>query len=130
MVVNFSSPVTFSAASASAGTVAGTSVSGNTVTVNLTNVPDAQTISINLQGVNDGARIADVTIPMSVLLGDTTSSGEVNSADISQAKANSGQAPTAETFRTDVTVNGIVNGSDVSLVKSKSGASLGAAAKR
>ena len=61
---------------------------------------------------------------MSVLLGDTTGNGSVNSLDVSQVKAQSGQTPTNSNFRTDVNVNGSINASDVALVKSSSGASL------
>ena len=71
-----------------------------------------------------GARNGDITIPMGVLLGDTTASGTVNAGDVSQTKAQSGQVLGAGNFREDVTVNGTLNASDVSLVKSNSGNAL------
>ena len=99
-------------------------MTGSVVTVNLTNVSNAQTLTIHLLTVSDGTNTANVDIPMSVLLGDTTANGSVNSSDISQTKAQSGTVPTASTFRTDVTVNGLINSSDISTVKSKSGTAL------
>ena len=58
---------------------------------------------------------------MGVLLGDTTANGTVNSSDIGQAKANSGQTTTSANFRTDVTANGVINSSDIGTVKANSG---------
>ena len=99
-------------------------ISGGVATVDVSNVADAQTITVTLKNVNDGIHLGDVTIPMSVLLGDTTGNGSVNSSDVSQVKAQSGQTTTNSNFRTDVNVNGSINASDVALVKSSSGASL------
>ena len=109
--------------------VSSTTVSGNTVTVNLTGVPNAQTITINLIGVSDGTNTGNISIPMSLLLGDTTASGGVNSTDVGETKANSGQAANGANFRTDVTVNGLINSSDVSVVKAQSGTALPATAQ-
>ena len=99
-------------------------VSGGVATVDVSSVADAQTITVTLKNVNDGIHLGDVMIPMSVLLGDTTGNGSVNSSDVSQVKAQSGQTPTNSNFRTDVNVNGSINASDVALVKSSSGTSL------
>ncbi len=107
-----------------AGNPATTSISDNTVTVNCISVPNAQTIAINLLGVNDGVTVGDVSIPMAVLPGDTTADGSVNSADISQTKSKSGQVVDGSNFRNDVTVDGNLNSADISLVKSKSGTAL------
>jgi hypothetical protein len=111
-------PVTVSAGSASA------TFSGNQVSVNLTGVPNAQTISITLHGVTTGGATGNVVIPMGVLLGDTTADKSVNSADIGQTKAQSGHAVTTSNFREDVTVDGSINSADIGLVKSKSGTAL------
>jgi hypothetical protein len=126
VVVTFAVPVTLSSANVSSGTgsLSSTTVSGNQVFVNLTGVANAQTIAITLVNVNDGTNTGNVTIPMSVLLGDTTANGSVNSSDISQTKAQSGTVASSSNFRTDVTVNGLINSSDISTVKSKSGTAL------
>jgi hypothetical protein len=130
VVITFAGPVTIGSATTSGGgMVSSTTVSGNTVTVNLTNVPNAQTITINLISVSDGTNTGNISIPMSVLLGDTTASGGVNSTDVGETKANSGQAANGANFRTDVTVNGLINSSDVSVVKAQSGTALPATAQ-
>jgi hypothetical protein len=96
-------------------------VNGSAVTVPLTNVANAQTITITLFDVHQGASAGDVAVQMSVLVGDTTGNGSVNSTDVSETKALSGAAVAS---RNDVVVNGVVNSSDISLVKASSGTSL------
>jgi hypothetical protein len=126
IIVTFAAPVTVISASVTQGTgsVSSVTTSGNDVIVDLTGVTNAQTIAITLFGVNDGTGGANVVVPMSVLLGDTSANGSVNSSDVSQTKAQSGTAASATNFRTDVTLNGVINSSDVSVVKSKSGTAL------
>jgi hypothetical protein len=50
------------------------------------------------------------------LLGDTTANGLVNSSDISQTYAQSGQPVTSSNFREDVNTNGLINSSDIAIV--------------
>ena len=103
-------------------------VNGAVVTVPLTNVANAQRLTITLFGVSDGVSTGDVAVPLSVLAGDTTADEAVNSADISQTKSQSGQpvnnAQGTSNFRQDVTVDGFINSADISSVKSKSGTAL------
>src|SRR6202011_1727393 len=94
------------------------------VTVNLTKVTNAQTLTITLTNVSDGTNTGNVSLPMAVLAGDTTGNGRVNSSDISQTQSQSGQPVTAANFREDVTVNGLINSSDISFVQSQSGMAL------
>ena len=61
--------------------------SGNEIIVDLSNVANAQTIIVNLIGVSDGVVSDDVAIPMTVLIGDTSSNGSVNASDLSKAKS-------------------------------------------
>jgi VCBS repeat protein/dockerin type I repeat protein len=96
-------------------------VSGNVVTVPLTNVTNAQTITVKLNGVNGAT---DVTIPMSVLIADSSANGSITATDVSQTKAQVGQLVTTENFRTDVNASGSISGTDVSLVKSKIGTAV------
>jgi hypothetical protein len=126
VVITFGGPVTFSSAQMTQGTgsVSNTNTNGNQVFINLTGVTNAQTIQVTLLSVNDGNTTSNLTIPMSVLLGDTTADGAVNSADISQTKAQSGRVVTGSNFREDVTVDGSLNSADISVVKSKSGTAL------
>jgi hypothetical protein len=130
IVVTFAVPVTVTnaiAVPATGGTasVVGTPIiNSNQVTVNLTNVSNAQRFNVNLIGVNDATTTRDISVPMAVLIGDTTGNGAVNSSDIAQTQSQSGQAVTANNFREDVTVNGLINSSDIALVQSKSGTAL------
>ena len=100
------------------------SISGAVVTIPLTNVTNAQRIMVKLSGVSDGMATGDVTIPMGILIGDTSGNGTANASDVSQTKAQSGAAVTGSNFRTDVNANGSINASDVSAVKARSGTSL------
>ncbi|MEP6810069.1 MAG: fibronectin type III domain-containing protein, partial [Chthoniobacterales bacterium] len=124
--ITFPAPVTLASATVASGTgtVSSSSVNGNTVFVNLTGVTNAQTIGVKLVGVRMGSNFGDVSIPMALLLGDVTASGNVNSSDVGQAKANSGLTTDETNFRTDVTVNGVINSSDVGVIKSQSGTML------
>jgi hypothetical protein len=139
LIVTFPSPVTINGspqAQVTTGTgqigTGGTSNGGvvsldqtkTIVTVPLTSVANAQRIVVTLFSVSGGANTNNVTIPMSVLLGDTTANGAVNSSDIAQTQSQSGQPVNSSNFREDVTVNGSINSSDIALVQSKSGTAL------
>jgi hypothetical protein len=125
IVATFNGPVTVGSVAVTTGTGAATfGTAGSVCTINLTGVTNAQRLGVTLSNVTVGARNGDITIPMGVLLGDTTANGNVNAGDVSQTKAQSGQPVGASNFRTDVTVNGTINASDVSLVKGNSGTAL------
>lgn len=101
--------------------------SGNTVTIPLTNIANAQTINIRINGVNSAgadAPATDFTIPMSVLIGDTNANGTVNATDVAQTKGGLGHAVDATNFRSDVNANGALNATDAAIVKQNSGISL------
>ena len=123
VVWTFSAPATVGSAACD-GMPAVTSTSGNDVTVNCSGVPNAKVVNVTLNGVTVGPSSGNVTIPMAVLVGDTTANGAVNSSDISQTKAQSGQTVTGANFRQDVTVSGSINSADISFVKSRSGSAL------
>ena len=127
--VTFAAPVTVTNVvttpqSGGTGSVSNFTVNGTTVTINLTNVSNAQTLAINVLGVNDGTTFGDVTVFMGVLAGDTTANRAVNSSDIAQTQSQSGQPVTASNFREDVTVNGAINSSDIAFVQARSGTAL------
>ena len=138
MVVTFSGNVTVtgspqaqvtlgSGCVGSGGTCTGNvSVSGNTVTVPLTNVANVQTINVRINGVNGAADVpaTDFIIPMSILVGDTNANATVNAADVSQTKSRIGQTVDATNFRSDVNANGSINAADTAIVKQNSGTSL------
>ena len=127
LVFTFPSAVTFTGAAVTigAGSVSGSSGSGTpTVTVNLTNVTNAQRITVMLSAVSNGTSTGDIGVQMGVLIGDTNGNGSVNSTDVSQTKLQSGQAVTGANFRNDINFNGTITASDVSAVKLKTGTAL------
>jgi hypothetical protein len=99
-------------------------VNGYTITVPLTNVANAQTINVRLNGVTDGVGYGDIVIPMSRLLGDVTPNGGVTASDVGATKAEAGQPITTANFRADVAATGAINATDISVVKSATGSSL------
>ncbi len=135
LVVTFSAPVTVTGdtqAQVTSGDVgsAGKSnggavtVSGSSVTVPLTNVANAQTLNVTLNGVTDGSGYGNLVIPMSVLVGDVNASGGVSSTDVGQVKAQVSQTVAAGTFRADVNASGAINSTDVGIVKAATGTEL------
>jgi hypothetical protein len=100
--------------------------SGNTMTVNLTNVTNAQRLTIYLSNVTDNFAqvLPDTAVNMGVLLGDTNGNGSVSSSDVAQTKAQSGQPVTGSNFREDVNANGTISSTDVAIVKSEVGTAL------
>ncbi len=96
-------------------------INGNTVTIPLTNVVNAQTINVTLFGVNGGGNLV---IPMGVLEGDTNGNGAVNAADVSFVKAHLGQGVSSSNFRADVNANGLIDASDICVTKSLVGSGL------
>jgi len=96
------------------------------MTINLTGVTNAQTITVSLTNLTDSFSqvLPSVALGASFLVGDTSGNGSVDSSDIGQTKAQSGNTVTASNFREDVNENGSINASDVSLVKSRSGTAL------
>ena len=130
IVARFAAPVTVTAATVTPGSGGTASVSGvpvvsgNTVTVNLTNVSHAQKIMLNLIGVNDGSNTENISVPMGVLIGDTTGNQRVNSTDVSEVKLHSGAPVAPSTFRRDVAVSGSINSTDLSMVKATAGSAI------
>jgi hypothetical protein len=128
--VNLSAPgrASVTQGSASIGAVA-VGPNLNQVTVNLSNVTNAQHLIVTLANVQNSSHtiLPSVAARMDALVGDTTANGFVNSSDISQTQSQSGQPLTSSNFREDVTVNGAINSSDISLVQSLSGTALPAA---
>jgi hypothetical protein len=128
LVLTFGSPVTYGGATVTSIdglTTATPSTAGNTVTIDLTAVADAQVLGVTLSAVNDGmGNLGNINIPMGVLLGDTTGDRQVNSADVGQTKSQSGNTVSGSNFRQDLNLDGNVNASDVGLVKSRTGNAL------
>jgi hypothetical protein len=119
VVFTFASPVTFSSITATPGaggtaSVASTFGAGTSqVTVNLTNVSNAQTLTINLNGLSSGGDTATIAWPMSVLFGDVTASRRTDAGDVTAVRNQTVSIPTASTFRADVDVSGRIDAGDV-----------------
>jgi hypothetical protein len=128
VLISFANAVSVGSASVASSDgqamVSGFSVNGPVVTVNLTHVTNAQTITISLNSVGDGTNTGNISLPVGILLGDTNNDREVNSGDTSQTKAQSGQVLSTANFREDVNVDGDINSGDTSVVKAKSGTAL------
>jgi hypothetical protein len=94
--------------------------------VNLTGVTTDQNLVVSLSNISDldGNLLAGVSVPISVLVGDTNADRFTDAVDVSQTKSQSGKAVTNANFREDVNVDGFIDAVDVSLVKSKSGTAL------
>jgi hypothetical protein len=103
-------------------------VKGNIVTVPLTNFANAQTIVVRLNGVNSALApdrpSTDVSISMSLLIGDANGNGTVNAADVALCKSRLGQPVDATNFRSDVNANGAINSGDVAITKANLGTGL------
>ncbi len=128
-VITFSNAVVSGNASVTSGSgnVTGSpTFSGNTMTVNLTGVSDAQQITVTLSNVTDcfGSVLPDSMVTAGMLIGDTNANGAVNSGDVAQTKSQIGQPVSATNFRSDVNTSGSINASDVSIVKSEIGNGL------
>ena len=102
------------------------SVSGNMVTVPLTNIADIQVINVQINGVNGASDepAVNVTIPMGFLTGDVNGNRVVNSTDVAQTKSQVGQNVGSGNFREDVNASGTITATDVSIVKSDVGHAL------
>ncbi len=124
IVISFAAPITAvqsaTVTPAAAGSVSGDPViSGNQVTVNLTGVTNAQTLSINLLGVSDGSHSGNITIPMSVLLGDVNTDGKVLNGDVGIVKSQVNNPVTLSNFREDVNADGNILNGDVGITKAQ-----------
>ena len=126
LVFTFTNNVSVQNASVTAGigNVTNFVVVGNVVTVSLTGVANAQTVTVTLSNVSDGTNTSDVEGAMSVLIADTNHDKFVDAIDTSQTKSQTGNAVTTSNCREDVNADGFIDAVDVSLVKSKSGTAL------
>jgi hypothetical protein len=125
IVVTFANPVTVGSATVTGAGAATVSTAGTTVTVNLTNVTNAQRMAVTLSNVSDGTNLGNIVIPMGVLLGDVGGNGSVTGSDVSQTKAAAAAGTVdATSFRADININGTINATDVSIDKAASGTAL------
>jgi hypothetical protein len=130
MVFTFTGPVT-SCGTPSTGTV---TPSGNTCTVNLTNVPNAQYTTVTLTGVSvptacPAPFVGNVSGTMGLLIGDVNGDapnapGLVDSGDVFLVRQQTGQTTTSSNFRKDINASGLIDSGDVFLTRQKTGTQL------
>ena len=126
MVITFNNIMVSGSASVTSGigSVAGSpGFSGNTMTVELTGVADAQRIIVTLTGVTDNSAqvLPDTPISMNMLIGDTTGNKAVTASDVAQTKSRLGLPVGVGNFRADVNVSGTITASDLAQVKANLG---------
>lgn len=127
IVFIFTNEVVSGNATVTAGSVSGNPVlSGNTMTANLTGVPDGQNVTVTATGVTDtfGQTLPNASVTAGSLAVDVNQNRSVNSSDISMTKSQLGQDVTSTNFTADVNANGNINASDVSIVKANIGNAL------
>jgi dockerin type I repeat protein len=130
VVMTFAAPVSgvggaYVTSGAGSAAVAGSN--GSTVSVDLTGVDNAQTITITLTDVNVGGTVANAAVSMSVLIGDINQSGRVDSGDVFLVQQANGKAlpPAGGTdFKNDVNASGRVDSGDVFLVRKQNPSSI------
>jgi hypothetical protein len=142
LVLNFATPVTLlgtpqaevisgtgtvGSSGASNGGVA--TVSDNVITLPLTNVTNAQALTVRLNAATNGGPVGDIVIPLKLLIGDTNGDSVVNSGDAIQTRSRAGQAASATTFRSDVNTDGFINSGDSIAIRARSGTSVSGAAE-
>ena len=96
--------------------------------VNLTGVVcNSHDIGITLVGVHDtlGSTLANTTVAMGLLRGDTNNDRFVNAGDALQTRSRAGQAADATNFRSDVNTDGFINSGDTLIVRAASGTTIG-----
>ena len=79
---------------------------------------------MDLIDLKEGSGTETVSGPRTVLVGDTTGNGFVNSSDVVQTKSQSGHPVTVSNYREDVTANGTIDSADIALVKSFAGTGI------
>jgi hypothetical protein len=127
VVFTFPVPVTLTSASITSGngTVNSTTISGNTVTVNLTASPGPQKIVIKLSAVNDNAgNTGDISWPFDVLIGDVNANRSVTTGDVTAVQGAVGATAGPSNFRNDLNLNGTVTTGDVVVAQGKVGGQL------
>jgi hypothetical protein len=128
LVFTFSNDITSGSASVNGGgTVANTSFSGSTMTVNLSGVPNAQQTVVTVSGVTDnfGQTMPDTAVTAAFLTGDVNGDRSVNTGDTLQTRNRSGQGTDTTNYRFDVNLDGSVSAGDAIIVRGRSGTSVG-----
>lgn len=112
---------------ASCGMVAGTSIAGNKLIVNLNRATcNEQNVTLTLNNVMDVNQdtLASASVTIGFLLGDVDGDGAVAQNDYQATKADQGQSTDTTNFREDIDANGMVDKKDARTVKQQIGTAL------
>jgi hypothetical protein len=94
-------------------------ISGNTITVTLTGIPDNKRVTVQLSGING---FGNASVSMGFLVGDVNGSGKVNGADISAIKARASATPvTLSNYLLDLNQSGTIDAIDITMAKARAG---------
>lgn len=128
IVLNFDKNIASANVAVTAGgaTVASQSVSTNQLLVNLSNIGNAQAVTLTATNLvaTGGSSAGSATVSFRILEGDVNGSGSVSVADVNLVKYYVGQAVTGFNFRADCNANGSISVSDVNLAKFRVGTSV------
>lgn len=124
VVFVFAAPVTFTGVTVTPGnggtasaSTSSPSTPSNEITVNLTNVSNAQTLTIALTGVTTGGASADLSIKMAVLTGDSNGDGRVDGGDVLVVRQQNLKESEEDNFLTDLDASGRIDGGDVLIAR-------------
>ncbi len=123
-VFNFNAPVTSGDVTVTGGSAtAGTpSFNGNTISVPLTEVADAQIVTLTVSNVNGES--GSTTVDFGFLIGDVNGDHRVNRQDGQAIRADRGQVVDGSNFTEDLNLNGRVSNPDLSIVQTNLGNSI------
>jgi hypothetical protein len=129
IVLTFDKTISSGSASVTGGvgSIASTSLSGSTMTVNLVGVADRQTLTVGVSNVTatNGGVLASASVPIALLFGDVDATRTVNVVDIAKVKfTTSAGTVNASNVRVDLNADGVINIVDVAIAKAFSGAAL------
>src|SRR4029077_4850361 len=93
----------------------------NQVTVDLSNVPNAQHVVVTLNGVQDAAAggpvLSNLVGRMDVLVGDVNRSHRTDAGDVTQVRNKTVSTPDQTTFQFDVNASGRIDAGDVTVTR-------------
>ncbi len=126
LVLSFDQPVTAGDASSNVGNATVGGFAGNTMTVQLANVTDVQTITLTVSNVTNAAAesLPSAAVLFRTLMGDVNATGSITGSDVNIVKAQVGATVDGSNFRCDVNAGGSITGADTAIVKSRIGASI------
>jgi hypothetical protein len=124
IVLTFNSAVTSGSATVTSGTgtAGAATASGNTLTVPLTGITNAEVVTLTLNNVNGLA--ASASVNLGFLVGDANADRFTNGGDTTEVRGLGGQTVDGTNFRADVNLDGFINGGDATIVRSNSGNSI------